>query len=247
MHFNDRVVLVTGSSSGFGASIAKSFLERGAKVYGCGLDMESKITDANYEYIQADLTSYSKAVKVANRCYRVFGGIDCLINSAGITGVGNADDTSIKDFKNQFEVNVFATYNMCKAAICYLKESTDASIINIASELGVKPFPNRIAYCPAKAAVVMLTQCLSIDYGPQIRVNAILPSLAETPMTKMRFEQADDPDELRNKMNNRYVMKRMCQPEDVAKAALFLASDLSSYITGDSLAVCGGGHIYASS
>ena len=107
--------------------------------------------------------------------------------------------------------------------------------------MGVKAIPNRIAYCPSKAAVEMLTRCLAADEGPRVRVNGVLPGLTETPMTKMRFENAPDSDAERQRVCNRYVLKRMCTPEDVANGVVFLASDKASFITGDMLAVCGGG------
>ena len=88
----------------------------------------------------------------------------------------------------------------------------------------------------------MLTRCLAIDCGPRVRVNGILPGLTETPMTKERFINDKDPDTVRRQVAERYVLKRMCTPEDVANSAVFLGSDKSSFITGDMIAVCGGGH-----
>ncbi|QGU94528.1 SDR family oxidoreductase [Clostridium bovifaecis] len=245
MELKGRIALVTGTSSGIGEVIAKKYLDEGAVVFGCGLDEKSNIERENYSYLKADLTSFAEAEKIVESCIKKYSKIDIVVNCAGITGVGNIENTTAEEFERQFKVNVFAVYNVCKAAIKELKKSDSAAIINIASELGVKPIPDRIAYCPSKAAVVMLTKSLAVDCGPHIRVNGILPALTETPMTKARFEQADNPEEFRRKMNSRYILKRMCRPEDIAEGALFLASNRSSYITGDMLAICGGGHIYS--
>lgn len=244
MDLRGKVALVTGASSGIGEVIAKKYIKEGAKVFGCGIEEKANIEECeSFSYMEGDLTDYNNAIKIVRECVRKFGKMQILVNCAGITGTGKIEDTCTEEFKRQFDVNVFGVYNMCKASIEYLKKSEDAVIINIASELGVKPICNRIAYCPSKAAVVMLTKCLALDCGPRIRVNAILPSLTETPMTEERFERAEDPEKFRQAMNDRYVLKRMCRPEDVANGAVFLASDKSSYITGDLLAVCGGGHI----
>lgn len=245
MELLNKIALVTGASSGIGQEISARFLAEGAFVFGCGIESIASIDNDKFKYKSADLTDYNQATNVVNECVSTFGGIDILVNCAGITGVGSVETTSPTDFERQFQVNVFAVYNITKAAVPYLKNSHSASIVNISSELGVKAIPERIGYCPSKAAIVMLTKCLAIELGPIVRVNAILPALTETPMTKERFNSADNPSEFRRKMNERYIMKRIGQPNDIAEGAVFLASARSSFITGDMLAVCGGGHIYS--
>ncbi len=196
----------------------------------------------NFKYIKANICEFNQAQLVMKRCVEEFGYVDILVNCAGITGIGDIYSTSIDEFKRQFEINVFGLYTMTKACISEIEKSDHASIINIVSELGVKAVAQRVAYCPSKSAVEMLTRCLAIDCGPRVRVNGILPGLTETPMTKERFINDKDPDTVRRQVAERYVLKRMCTPEDVANSAVFLGSDKSSFITGDMIAVCGGGH-----
>ena len=241
MELENRVAIITGASSGIGEVIARFYLQEGAKVYGCGLEKSGTINDPNFAYQQADICSQDSCASVVKGCVNRFGGADILVNCAGVTGIGNIDNTSVEEFRRQFEINVFGLYTMTKATIDTLRKSKHACIVNIVSELGVKAIPDRVAYCPSKAAVEMLTRCLAADCGPTVRVNGILPGLTETPMTKMRYENAADPEAERQKTRDRYVLKRMCVPEDVANGAVFLASDRSSFITGDMLAVCGGG------
>ncbi|MCC8027108.1 MAG: SDR family oxidoreductase [Clostridium sp.] len=241
MELQDRVAIITGASSGIGAVIARFYLNEGAFVFGCGLEEKSGIVHERFAYRKADICRTEDAERVVADCVARFGKADILVNCAGVTGLGTIDDTSVEEFRRQFEINVFGLYTMTKAAIGAIRASEHAVIINIVSELGVKAIPNRIAYCPSKAAVEMLTRCLAADCGPRVRVNGILPGLTETPMTRMRYENAPDPEAERQKTRNRYVLKRMCVPEDVANGAVFLASDRSSFITGDMLAVCGGG------
>lgn len=241
MELQDRVAIITGASSGIGEVIARFYLEEGAFVYGCGLEAEAHVEHPRFVYQQCDICVPEQAASVVEGCVSRFNHADILVNCAGVTGIGNIDNTSVAEFRRQFEINVFGLYTMTKAAIDTIRQSEHAVIINIVSELGVKAIPERIAYCPSKAAVEMLTRCLAADCGPRVRVNGILPGLTETPMTKMRYENAPDPEAERQKTRNRYVLKRMCVPEDVANGAVFLASDRSSFITGDMLAVCGGG------
>ena len=241
MELENRVAVVTGASSGIGEVIAKFYLKEGAYVYGCGLEEQAAIVNERFHYHRANICDPAQADLVAKGCIEKFGRMDILVNCAGVTGIGTIDDTSVEEYRRQFEINVFGVYTMTKAAIDLIRQSEHAVIVNIVSELGVKCIPARVAYCPSKAAVEMLTRCLAVDCGPRVRVNGILPGLTETPMTKMRYENAPDPEAERQKTRNRYILKRMCTPEDVANGAVFLASDRASFITGDMLAVCGGG------
>lgn len=241
MELKNRTAVVTGASSGIGKTIARFYLDEGAQVYGCGLDAGAGLSHPHFAYQQADVCDEQQAAAVVKGCEERFGGIDILVNCAGVTGIGTIDNTPVAEFRRQFEVNVFGVYTITKAAIDTLRRSEHAAVVNIVSELGVKCIPERVAYCPSKAAVEMLTRCLAVDCGPRVRVNGILPGLTETPMTRMRYEDAPDPEAEREKTRSRYVLKRMCMPEDVAHGAVFLASDRASFITGDMLAVCGGG------
>lgn len=244
MDLKGRVALISGASSGIGEVIAKMYMEEGAQVFGCGRRAKPAIEEGeNFGYASGDLTRFEDAEVIVKKCIERFGKIDILVNCAGVTGIGTLETTSVEEFQRQFQVNVFGVFNLCKAAIEELKRSEDPVIVNISSEIGEKPMAARIAYSPSKSAVSMLTKCLAVDYGPKIRVNAILPGLVETPMTQERFDQAEDPEAYRQGIRDRYLLKRICTPEDVAQAAVFLASKKSSFITGASLPVCGGNQL----
>lgn len=243
MEWKEKTVLITGATSGVGEMIARRFLKEGARVCGCGRRSVCHISDDNFFYARGDLTKEEEAFGVVESCIRQFGSLDILVNCAGVTGIGGISDTSCAEFRRQFEINVFGLYYITKAAVPYLREGKESCIINIGSELGTKAKAQRIAYCPSKAAVEMLTKCLAIECGPEIRVNGVLPGLMETPMTRERFAAAVDPDAERKKVAQGYIMKRMCQVEDVVDAVMFLAGPHSKFITGDMIAVCGGGHI----
>ncbi|MGL5964956.1 MAG: SDR family NAD(P)-dependent oxidoreductase [Fusobacteriaceae bacterium] len=243
MKLKQKVAIVTGASSGIGMGIAEKFLNEGAKVIGCGIEKECALSNENFVYVQADLRNYEDAEKVANKGLEVFKELHILVNCAGVTGVGTLETTDLNEFSRQFEINVNGVFNMCKASIGELKKHKSASIINISSDLGVKPIPQRVAYCPSKAAVIMLTKCIAVDHAPNVRANTIMPGLVETPMIASRFESEENAEQFRKQMSELYLLKRIGTIEDMANSALFLASDDSSFITGSDLAVCGGGHI----
>ena len=160
MELEKRVAIVTGASSGIGAVIARFYLNEGAFVYGCGLETCADITDENFAYQKANICDEVQAAAVVKGCQEKFGHVDILVNCAGVTGIGTIDNTSVEEFRRQFEINVFGVYTMTKAAIDAIRCSEHAVIINIVSELGVKCIPERVAYCPSKAAVEMLTLSL---------------------------------------------------------------------------------------
>ncbi|MEG1149432.1 MAG: SDR family oxidoreductase, partial [Niameybacter sp.] len=114
------------------------------------------------------------------------------------------------------------------------------AIVNIGSRLGMRPIPGRVSYCPSKAAVAMLTKCIAMEYAPFVRANCIHPGLTETPMIKDRIEGSGDPDKVRAEMANMYLLKRMGTIEDIANAAVYLANEESSFVTGEGIGVCGG-------
>jgi NAD(P)-dependent dehydrogenase (short-subunit alcohol dehydrogenase family) len=235
-----KIAFVTGASSGIGEAIARRFLDEGASVVGCGRRESPALAHARFRYIAADISRFEAALSAVEDAALRFGGLDIVVNCAGITGEGSLETTSAEDFSRMFQVNVGGVFNVCKASLPFLRKSAAASIINIASDLGIKAIPNRIAYCPSKAAVIMLTRGIALEEAPRIRANCILPGLVETPMIKHRFEQAENSAALRKAMADMYPLKRMGTVEDMASAALYLAGEESSFVTGTELAVCGG-------
>lgn len=240
MRLKNKVAIITGASSGIGEGVAKRFIKEGAKVVGCGIEDALGFEDPNAIYVQADLTQYEPATKVVEEAVKAFGKVDIIVNCAGITGVGSLETTTSEDFQKQFSVNVDGVFHMCKAAIGELKKQTGAAIVNIGSDLGVRPIPERIAYCPSKAAVIMLTKCMAMEYAPAIRANCVHPGLVETPMIQDRIESSDDPDAFRASMAEMYPLNRIGTIDDMASAVVYLASDESSFVTGESIGVCGG-------
>ena len=154
--------------------------------------------------------------------------------------MGSLETTDYDTFMRELSINMGGVFNMCKAAISELKKQEGSTIVNVGSDLGVRPIPERIGYCPSKAGVIMLTKCIALEYAPSIRVNAILPGLVRTPMIEQRFTEAEDPKALEESYASLYPLHKMGKIEDMANAIAFLSSDESGFITGEIMQVCGG-------
>lgn len=234
---NGRVIIVTGAASGMGLAIVHAFSRAGAKVI--GFSLEEKDHEYPFDYVQGDVTKVNDCQMVAEYAVKQYGKIDGLVNCAGITHEGNLQTTELSIFQKVLEINLIGTFNMCKSCIPYLLKQP-SSIINISSNLAVKPLHDRIAYNPSKAAVNMLTECIAKDHAPMIRANTIMPGIVDTPMIQKRLSNMENASEILLSYAQIYPLKRIGTVEDITNAALFLISDHSSWITGAHLPVCGG-------
>ena len=163
MKFENKVVIVTGASSGIGEGVAKMFLEEGARLVGCGIEPAMKIESEKAIYVQADLTDPAQAQNVVDKAVEAFGQVDKLVCCAGVTFIGSLENTEYNTFMREISINLGGVFNMCKAAVKELVKSEDPSIVTIGSDLGVRPIPERIGYCPSKAGVIMLTKCIALE------------------------------------------------------------------------------------
>lgn len=244
MLLKDKVAIITGAGSGFGKLTSKLFSKEGAKIVAVDYNEESaketveEIKNEGGEAIsvKADVSKEADVKNFIEEAVKEFGKIDVLFNNAGVFKPGNVEEASFDDFKTSFGVNVDSIFLACKYAMKYLKESKGV-IINTASAGGIIGFPQAVSYGASKGAVISLTQAIAVDYAKDgVRANAICPGTSRTGMTKEALEDED----MSNAYLNPIPMGRFGTVEDIAKAALFLASDESSYITGHALPVDGG-------
>jgi NAD(P)-dependent dehydrogenase (short-subunit alcohol dehydrogenase family) len=169
------------------------------------------------------------------------GGLDGLVSSAGIDLVRPFAETGAAEWRRVFAVNLDGPANLCRAGLPHLKAAGGGTIVAIASAAALRPLEQRTAYCSAKAALVMLAKTLAMEVATDgIRVNAICPGIIETPLFRSSYEGAPDPEAEKRRILERYVIKRVGRPEEVAQAALYLTSAESGYTTGSALAVDGG-------
>lgn len=237
MRLAGRRILVTGAASGIGRAIGSRFAEEGAQV---ALLDRVPIAGAAIA-IQCDLLDHAAiAPAVADAAARM-GGLDGVVNCAGADLMQSLEDMSPAAWQRIIDVNLTAPMLVCRAALPAMKAAGRGTIIAVASGAALRPLPNRTAYCAAKAGVVMFCKSLSIELSASnIRVNAICPGIIDTPMWRSSWEGAADPEAELAMILDRYVIKRVGQPREIADAALFLTSDESSYMTGTAIAVDGG-------
>jgi len=237
--FEGKVAIVTGSSSGIGEEIARRLSDLGATVVvnsansvDAGKQVAKSLTTESL-YIQADISDQVSGQKLIDMTISKFGKLDILINNAGWTTlVAHHDLDSLNDeiFKKTFDVNVFGTWWLTKAAMPHLKKSTDGNVVNITSIAGVRPVGSSIAYAMTKAALNHMTILLAKSCGP-VRVNAVAPGLVETPWTRDWQAQHDN-------VSRVAPLKRSATPQDCGEATIALIRN--KYATGQIFVVDGG-------
>jgi len=230
IRFEGKSVLVTGAARGVGASIAAHFAEHGARVYASDLDERASL--------RMDVRDRASVRLAIERIERESGGLDVLVNNAGLLANGPFDSTSGEAWDDLVAVNLTGVYNCVQAAVPSMRRRGGGSIVNIASvshEKGGGAFGN-VWYGATKAGVVAMTKGLGRELAPHaIRVNAIAPAVVETDMVRSLLTP-----EARQRILARIPLGRLAAEGDVARLALFLASDAASFITGETIAVDGG-------
>ena len=250
VRFQDRVVVVTGGAKGIGEGCCRVFCREGGRVAILDRDLPAA------EALAAELMSFGCGEAVAFACdvgdheqirdvleavAARFGRIDCLINNAGVHPDATAiDDTSVDDMERLMRVNFMSTFAGCKYAMPYLRK-TRGTIVNMSSMTAVLGQHLSTAYCATKAAQVGLTKALAIEAGADgVRVNAILPSNVDTPLMREWAASLADPQSALDRVAALQVFGRMASPLEIGRIALFLATEDSSFLTGQAIEAEGG-------
>lgn len=232
--------LVTGAGSGIGAAIARTFAQAGAHVFIADRDEaagRAVATETVGTFLMVDVVEEGDCVAAATAA----GSLDILVNNAGIGHVGTMLQTTGSDMDRLYAVNVRGVFNMCKAFLPGMIERGHGVIINLASIGGVVGLRDRLAYCTTKFAVVGLTKSLALDHALDgVRVNCICPGRVETPFVAARLKEYPDPGKAYREMAATQAVGRMGKPEEIAAAALYLASDESAFVTGSEFIIDGG-------
>ena len=237
--FEGKKALVTGASGGIGLEIVRLLSTEGAAVAAADRDVAHIDAAA---HLPGDLLDKNYADDLPAAAHQALGGLDLIINNAGIITRGSVTDTSDDDWSRSLGVNVEAPFRICRAAIPILAQSGGGAIVNIASCWGLRPGPNHAIYCMTKAALASLTQCMGMDHAHQgIRINAVCPNEVNTPMLRTGFiKRGFDPDTALAELGKTVPIGRVAETDDIAEVVLFLASDAARYMCGALLEVNGG-------
>jgi NAD(P)-dependent dehydrogenase (short-subunit alcohol dehydrogenase family) len=234
-----KCALVTGAASGIGSACVRRFAAEGARV--AGLDLAKPGGDLPLAAFEsADVRDEAQVARAVAAIDAALGGIDCVINAAGVAGGGMAHELDVAEWRRVLDINLTGTFLVAKHAIAaMLRRKRPGAIVNLASVYGLEGGELTAPYNASKGGVVLLTRNLALDYGPQrIRTNCICPGYIRTPMTAMLNEPAMK--EVTDRVVHAHPLGRLGEPEEIAAAALFLCSDDASFVNGAALAVDGG-------
>lgn len=237
--FDGKRALVTGAAGGIGQAITRMLRTQGARVAVADRMLTDIIADA---HLPGDLQDASYADGLAKAAHDALGGLDIVVNNAGVITRGPVTETTDDDWDISLAVNLEAPFRICRAAIPLLAATGNGAIVNVASCWGLRPGPNHAVYCVTKAALASLTQCMGMDHAHQgVRINAVCPNEVNTAMLRTGFEKRGfDPDTAVAELGKTVPLGRIAEPEDIAKVVLFLAPDAARYVIGALVEVNGG-------
>lgn len=236
---DQRRILITGAASGMGRAIAERFAAEGAALAlldrnGEGVAAVAAPLGAQAE--SCDVTDRAAVAAVVSRAGERLGGLDGIVNAAGILDITPFGDLAPESWDRMLAVNLTGPFNIVNAALPFLRAAERATIVNIASVSALMPMPGTAGYSASKAGLLMFTRCLGMDLGPTIRANAICPGVIETEMTRYIWENPEHS----ARAAERVALRRLGTVDDVATAALFFTTEDSAFTTGAMLPVDGG-------
>jgi meso-butanediol dehydrogenase/(S,S)-butanediol dehydrogenase/diacetyl reductase len=250
MSFAGKAILVTGSTTGIGEACAKVFAASGAAVMVSGRNEQRgqtvveaiRTAGGRAEFTAVDLRTAVACERLIATTVESFGGLDVLVNNAGILYSANALETTDEQWLDTLAVNVNALFYLSRAAVRHMRAVGRGAIVNVASEWGLNGEPGHVAYCASKGAVIQITRCMALDHAQDgIRVNSVCPGEIHTRMVDgILTKKGGDPATNLKALAAGIPMRRLASPAEVAWCVHFLASDRASYVTGTNLPVDGG-------
>lgn len=250
MRLEGKVAIITGAGSGIGRASALLFAREGAKIMVADVDQAGGMETVDQivgdggegHFVQVDVSEPDQARRMGDEAIARWGRIDVLFNNAGVSGVGTVHETPVDVFDRVMRVNVRGVFVASQAVVPHMMEQRSGSIINMSSAIAEIGLGQRASYAASKGAVLALTRSMQVDYAPYaIRVNALLPGTIYTPFVERYLKESyPDPEEGLAAIRRRQLSGELGRPEDVAAAALFLASDESKFMMASGLVIDGG-------
>ena len=246
--FHNKTVLILGGASGIGRTTALRFAQEGANVVIGGRNADNgnevvrsiEAMDGNGLFVQTDVRDLDALRNAVDKTVAAFGGLNIAFNNAGLAGTGNKTaDESEEDWSNMINTKLNGVWHGMKCQIPALLEARGGAIVNMAGNWGLVGFPGYAAYCAAAHGVMGLTKAAALEYaGVGVRINAVCPGAVDAPILD---RMTGGNEEIKNSFAKQLPVGRLCSPEDVADAVLWLASDTASYVNGVGLVLDGGG------
>jgi NAD(P)-dependent dehydrogenase (short-subunit alcohol dehydrogenase family) len=242
MEFDGKVAIVTGATSGIGMATAFRFAEQGAKVAAVGRkkDVLAKLDRPHIRTYSADVTDEKQAAGLIQDVMRDFGGIDILVNAAGIIANGTIENTTLADYDVMMDINVRSVFHLTQLALPSIIERK-GNIVIVSSVTGLRAFPGVLAYCVSKAAVDQLTRCAALELAPKgVRVNAVNPGVTRTNLHLNSGMSTETYSAFVERSKTTHPLGRIGEPEEIADLIIFLASSKAGWITGGTYSIDGG-------
>jgi NAD(P)-dependent dehydrogenase (short-subunit alcohol dehydrogenase family) len=245
---NRRVAIITGATSGMGRATALLFAHEGASIVASGRDAvrgrelvdEIRAGGGRAEFVAGDVGLPETNERLVDTAVKAFAGVDTIVCFAGMLGLGSLTGVPVDTWRQTMAVNLDAVFYLLRAGLPVMQQRGGGSVVIGGSIAAFKGFPNHAAYCASKGALLALVRQAAIDYGPDIRINVLSPGPVDTPLIWDSAAAFPDPARAVSDVAQKTLMKRLGSPDDIARAALYLASDESAFVTGTSLTIDGG-------
>ncbi|MFH5833991.1 SDR family NAD(P)-dependent oxidoreductase [Halalkalibaculum sp. DA384] len=245
MSFKNKTVVITGAAKGIGAGCAEVFYREEAQVVLLDIDEEAGIERSEQLgqralFIQCDISREQQVADAMEQAASHFGGIDVLVNNAGILHYATVTETTEDQWDSLMNVNLKGAYLCSRHAIPYMQENGSGVVVNMSSVQAFVTQEKVAAYATSKAALIGLTRSIAVDYAPDIRSVAVCPGGVDTPLNRQAFQQSPDPEAVRQETIDIHLLKRMARQEEIGELVAFVASDKGSFITGQPIRIDGG-------
>ena len=245
MFFKGKTIVITGGAKGIGKGCVDVFYREGGNVVVVDVDEKagSKISHELEErilFIHCDISDEKQVSEAMKQVVDHFGGIDVLVNNAGILHYAAVTETSEEDWDSLLNVNLKGAFLCTKHAIPYMQKAGSGVVVNMSSVQAFVTQKKVAAYATTKAALIGLTQSIAVDYAPNIRSVAICPGGVDTPLNRKAFRESANPEQARQETIDIHLTERMAQPEEIGELVAFVASEKGSFITGEAIRIDGG-------